>query len=99
MILQLDRTSTKNPQHLKNNVFLIYSPETVVIEPADSTKSDTNIFPTLTKKGKAVWHQNSEVKKSAKLTNQKKPVGRNIEYFLLQKTKNNNNKENHLDFL
>ena len=53
-ILQLDRTSTKNPQHLKNNAFLIYSPETVVIEPADSTKSDTNFFPTLTKKGKAV---------------------------------------------
>ena len=52
-VLQLDRSSIKKPRQLKNNVFLIYSPKPVVVEPADSIKIDTNIILNLPKKTKA----------------------------------------------
>ena len=42
----------KKPKHLKNNVFVIYSPRAVKIEPATSTKIDTEIIVSLPKKSK-----------------------------------------------
>ena len=51
--LKPDRVSLKKTHHLKNNVFVIYSPKAVILEPADSKKIDTNIVLYLPKESRA----------------------------------------------
>ena len=53
VVLKLDQVGLKKPHHLKNNVFVIYSPKTVIIEPADSKKIDTKIISHLPKEARA----------------------------------------------
>ena len=43
-VLKSDQTSLKKPCYLKNNVYVLYSPRTVVIEPVNSKQIDTNII-------------------------------------------------------
>ena len=53
VVLKLDQVGLKKPHHLKNNVFVIYSPKTVIIEPADSKKENTKIISHLPKEARA----------------------------------------------
>ena len=50
---ELDGLGIKKLSHLINNVFIVYSPRTVTIEPASSIKTDTSIILHLPKKAKA----------------------------------------------
>ena len=50
---KLDGPRIKRPQHLKDNVFVICSAKTLVIEPADSTKIEAGIVLHLPKEAKA----------------------------------------------
>ena len=43
-VFELDGSRIKKPYHLKNNVFIIYLPRTVTIEPANNINIDTNII-------------------------------------------------------
>ena len=52
-ILKSDQFNLKKPQHLKNNVYIIYSPKTVIVETANSINVDTNIILKLPQKAKA----------------------------------------------
>ena len=53
ILFETDGPGIKKPYHLKNNVFLIYSPRTITIDVASSIKIDTNIILRLPKKAKA----------------------------------------------
>ena len=48
-IFKRSQAKIKKPKHLKKNVFVVYSPRTVKIEPATSTKIDTEIIVLLPK--------------------------------------------------
>lgn len=52
-ILKSDQFNLKKPQHLKNNVYIIYSPKTVIVETANSINVDANIILKLPQKAKA----------------------------------------------
>ena len=43
----------KKPEHLKNSIFIIYSPRTITVETVTCNKIDTNITLILPKKAKA----------------------------------------------
>ena len=43
IIFEKDNFSLKNPKHLQENVFIIYSPKVIKIEPATHMKIDTNM--------------------------------------------------------
>ena len=75
VIFKLDGPRIKRPQHLKDKVFVICSPKTLVIEPSDSTKLKLGLSYIYQKKQKHSSHQNSEVKISTKLTNKKVGCG------------------------
>ena len=68
---ELDGLGIKKLSHLINNVFIVYSPRTVTIEPASSIKTDTNISYINQKRQRHLLPQNSEEKKFMKLTNKK----------------------------
>ena len=72
--LQIDRASIKKPQHLKNNVFLIYSPKAIVADSA-AQKLIQTLYCTYLKKQERLSHQNSEVKRFKKLTSEKTDCG------------------------
>ena len=44
IILKSDQFNLKKPQHLENNVYVLYSPKTVIVETANSRIIDTNII-------------------------------------------------------
>ena len=43
IIFEKDNFSLKNPKHLQKNVFIIYSPRAIKIEPATHMKIDTEL--------------------------------------------------------
>lgn len=43
IIFEKDNSSVKNPRHLQKNVFILYSPRAVKIEPPTYRKIDTEI--------------------------------------------------------
>ena len=43
IIFEKDNFSLKNPKHLQKNVFIIYSPRAIKIEPATHMKIDTKL--------------------------------------------------------
>ena len=47
VIFERDSKSVKNPVHIQSNVFLLYSPRKISIEPATNEKTDTEIFASL----------------------------------------------------
>ena len=49
IIFRKSQSKIKNPKHLKKNVLILYSPRTVKVEPATSTKIDTEIIISLPK--------------------------------------------------
>ena len=53
LLFEIDGAGIKKLQHLKKNIFVIYSPRTITIDTASSIKIDTNIILHLTKKVKA----------------------------------------------
>ena len=53
VIFKLDEPRIKRSQHLKDKVFIICSPKTLVIEPLDSTKIEAGIVLHLPKEAKA----------------------------------------------
>ena len=53
VIFERDNQRVKKPMHLQKNIFIIYSPRSVTVETASSTKIDTNIILKLPKKAKA----------------------------------------------
>ena len=84
IVFEIDAPGVKKPYHLKNNVFIIYSPRTITIDTASCIKIDTNVILHLPKKKQRhLSHQNSEGKRFMKLTKKKEQiVDRNIRYFL-----------------
>ena len=52
IILKWSLANVKKPKHLKKNVFILYSPRTVKIEPATSKRIDTEIIVSLPKNSK-----------------------------------------------
>ena len=52
IIFEKSSSSFKKPKHLKNNVFIVYCPRTVKIEPATSMKIDTEMAVFLPKNSK-----------------------------------------------
>ena len=52
VVFKLDGPRIKKPQHLKDSVFVICSPKTLAIEPADSTKTEAGIVLHLPKEAK-----------------------------------------------
>ena len=52
IIFQKTSPSIRNPQHLKGNVFIVYSPTTVKIEPAACSRTDTELVLILLKNSK-----------------------------------------------
>ena len=52
IILKQSQANVKKPEHLKKNVFILYSPRTIKIEPATSMRIDTEIIVSLTKNSK-----------------------------------------------
>ena len=52
IIFKRSQAKIKKPKHLKKNVFVVYSPRGDKIEPATSTKIDTEIIVSLPKKSK-----------------------------------------------
>ena len=52
IILKRSQANVKKPKHLKKNVFILYSPRTVKIEPATSKRIDTEIIVSLPKNSK-----------------------------------------------
>ena len=53
IILKRSQANVKKPNHLKKkNVFILYSPRTVKIEPATSKRIDTEIIVSLPKNSK-----------------------------------------------
>ena len=52
IVFQKASPSIKNPQHLKRNVFIVYSPRTVKIEPASCSRIDTELVLLLLKNSK-----------------------------------------------
>ena len=70
-VVKSDQTSLKKPCHLKNNVYVLCSPRTVVIEPANSKKTDTNIILKLPDKARAfitTKYRGQEIQKVDKKT-------------------------------
>ena len=53
VIFERDNQRVKKPMHLQKNIFITYSPRSVTVETASSTKIDTNIILKLPKKAKA----------------------------------------------
>ena len=53
IVFEIDAPGVKKPYHLKNNVFIIYSPRTITIDMASCIKIDTNVILHLPKKTKA----------------------------------------------
>ena len=51
-VFEMDGSGLKQPYHLKNNVFLIYSPRAFTIGTASSITVDINIFLHLPKKAR-----------------------------------------------
>ena len=47
IIFGRDSKSVKNPMHIQKNVFLLYTPRRISIEPAANEKIDTEIFASL----------------------------------------------------
>ena len=43
ILLEKDNFSQKNPKHLQKNVFILYSPRAVKVEPATNMKIDTKM--------------------------------------------------------
>ena len=43
IIFEKDNFSLKNPKHIQENVFIIYSPKAMKIEPATHMKIDTKV--------------------------------------------------------
>lgn len=43
IIFEKDNSSVKNPRHLQKNVFILYSPRAVKMEPPTYRKIDTEI--------------------------------------------------------
>ena len=54
IIFRQSQAKIKKPKHLKKNVFIVYSPRPVKIEPATSTKIDTEIVVLLPKNSKGL---------------------------------------------
>ena len=52
IIFEKDSASIKNPKHLKRNVFIIFSPRTVMIEPVTCRKIDSEVVAFLPQKSK-----------------------------------------------
>ena len=52
IILKRSQANVKKPKHLKENVFILYSPRTVKIEPATNKRIDTEIIVSLPKNSK-----------------------------------------------
>ena len=52
IIFEKDSASVKNPKHLKRNVFIIFLPRTVKIEPATCRKIDSEVVAFLSQKSK-----------------------------------------------
>ena len=55
IILEKDSASIKNPEHLKRNVFIIFSPRTVKVEPATCRKIDSEVVSFLPQKSKGFF--------------------------------------------
>ena len=53
IIFQKTSPSIKNPERLKRNVFIVYSPRTVKTEPAACSRIDTELVLILPKNSKA----------------------------------------------
>ena len=53
IIFRRENAKVKKPEHIKKNIFIIFSPRTVTVETATCSKIDTNITLILPKKGKA----------------------------------------------
>ena len=56
IVFEIDAPGVKKPYHLKNNVFIIYSPRTITIDTASCIKIDTNAILHLPKKNKGIYH-------------------------------------------
>ena len=52
IIFRQSQAKIKKPKHLKKNVFIVYSPRAVKIEPVISTKKETEIIVLLPKNSK-----------------------------------------------
>lgn len=55
IIFEKDNSSVKNPGHLQKNVFILYSPRAVKIEPATYRKIDTEVTVFLPQKSKGFF--------------------------------------------
>ena len=63
IIFKKDSSNIKKPYHLKNNVFLLYPPRNVKIEPAELIQESSPLYRTI---HVALLHQNLERTKSLK---------------------------------
>ena len=52
IIFEKDIALAKNPKHLKTNIFIIFSPRTVKVEPATCRKIDAEVVAFLPQKSK-----------------------------------------------
>ena len=52
IIVKRSLANVKKPNHLKKNIFILYSPRTVKIEPATRKRIDTEIIVSLPKNSK-----------------------------------------------
>ena len=66
IILKRDSADVKKPLHLKSNVFLLYAPRKIKIEPMDFQRINSGILVFIPKMQMALLHQNLERTKSMK---------------------------------
>ena len=55
IIFEKDSASVKNPKHLKKNVFIIFLPRTVKVEPVTYRKIDSEVVAFLPQKSKGFF--------------------------------------------
>ena len=81
--LKADKVKLKKPEHLKNNVFEIYSPKIIVIETANTASVDTELILKLPSGAKAFLTSKFKGKKIHELTGNKSLwiTVRNESYF------------------
>ena len=60
IILKRDNTNFKKPFHLKNNIFLIYSPKNIKVKPGEFQRIDSGILSFLPTSTFVFLHQNLE---------------------------------------
>ena len=72
VIFERDNQRVKKPQHLQNNIFIIYSPKTVTVETANCVKIDTGIILNLPKKAKAFITSKLREHEIYKINNEKR---------------------------